>query len=248
MKKLSGFVVCFLIFASAPIFAAEMNQVFHQANQLYANGKFKEAAEAYEKVNQQHPTAEIYYNLGNAYFKNKQLGLSILNYERAKRLSPRDRDVRTNLFYVNQLIEYKIEDKRNWYLQKKSQILSYFTFPELWFLFLSAYLLFISTLLGFLFRKKRLVFETLTVTLLSLGIVCAFPLILKYAESSVNAEAIVTARQAEVRYGPSTVDRIAFRLVEGLKVSVHDHKKDWYRVQIPDGRTGWTAEANIQTI
>src|SRR5882724_4891553 len=70
------------------------------ANQLYDSGKFAEAAAAYEKIEPK--TAYVYYNLGNAWFRQGKLGLAILNYERARRLTPRDPDILANLKFAEQ--------------------------------------------------------------------------------------------------------------------------------------------------
>src|SRR5271169_6740835 len=68
---------------------------FKAANQLYNDGKFAEAAAAYEKIEPK--TAHVYYNLGNAWFRQNRLGLAVLNYARARQLAPRDPDIVANL-------------------------------------------------------------------------------------------------------------------------------------------------------
>src|SRR5258706_13098169 len=70
------------------------------ANQLYDAGRFAEAAAAYEKIELK--TAHVYYNLGNAWFRQTQLGLAILNYAQARRLAPRDPDILANLKFAQQ--------------------------------------------------------------------------------------------------------------------------------------------------
>src|SRR6266404_5247545 len=76
------------------------NDDFKTANQLYDAGKFAEAAAAYEKIEPK--TAYVDYNLGNAWFRQGKLGLAILNYERARRLAPRDPDILANLKFAEQ--------------------------------------------------------------------------------------------------------------------------------------------------
>src|SRR5580698_1456330 len=73
---------------------------FKAANQLYDNGKFAEAAAAYEKIEPK--TAHVYYNLGNAWFRQNKLGLAILDYARARQLAPRDPDILANLKFAQQ--------------------------------------------------------------------------------------------------------------------------------------------------
>src|ERR1700690_263593 len=73
---------------------------FKAANQLYDASKFAEAAATYEKIEPK--TAHVYYNLGNAWFRQNKLGLAILNYARANRLAPRDPDILANLKFAQQ--------------------------------------------------------------------------------------------------------------------------------------------------
>lgn len=227
--------------------APSMLESFQEANRLYGDGKFNESIAAYQNALKSRPAAEIYYNLGNAYFKNKQLGQAIVNYERAKRLDPRDRDIRSNLLYANRLIEYKVDDKRSWLLRHITNLADYFKFQECWLLFLASLGLLLMGLL-ISFQRKHALFGKASTTLLCFTILTLFPLLLKFGETGMKGEAIVTSRQAEVRYGPSTVDRIAFRLVEGLKVTVDNHKQDWFRIRLRDGRSGWLRSDDITVI
>ncbi len=246
IKKVLLFSILFAVLTGNS-FAAEPLSSFQEANRLYADGKFSEAAAIYEKLVESKPSAEIYYNLGNVYFKDKQIGKAILNYERAKRFAPRDSDIRSNLSYANHLIEYKIEDKRNWYVRQTTYLVDYFKFGECWLLFLGSYSIFLIVLL-IAFIRKRPLFGKLSAVLFTLLIISSCPLLLKFWETGIKNEAVVTVKQAEVRYGPSTVDRIAFRLVEGLKITLHDHKQDWYRIRLLDGRSGWVRDSEINII
>jgi len=81
-----------------------------QANELYTSGNFKEAAQRYEAIiGQGYTSAEVYYNLGNAYFKMKDIPAAILNYERANLLSPKDEDIQFNLDLARTYVVDKIE-------------------------------------------------------------------------------------------------------------------------------------------
>ena len=71
---------------------------------------------------------------------------------------------------------------------------------------------------------------------------------MKYSSLGTENHAIVITPEVEVHYGPSQSDRIAFRLVEGLDVSVTDSKEDWCRVRLNDGQSGWLVKANVEAI
>lgn len=235
-------------FSGSAFAVSNVEDQFREANRLYRDGKYAEAARIYEEIAESKPMAEVYYNLGNAYFKDQKLGSAILNYERARRYGPRDRDILANLSYAERLIEYKVEDKRNWYFRKKSEWLKYVSFEECGLLALGAYFLFGSGFLIALLRKKRPLFGTSGALAFAFVVFCLVPLLLKYGEFGRGRRAVVTQAQAEVRYGPSPSDRIAFRLVEGLEISVHDEKQDWYRIQLNDGRSGWVPQSQVTPI
>src|SRR5258706_5484251 len=93
------FVLAFWL-SSWPGLLASPADEFKAANQLYDAEKFSEAASAYEKLLPK--TAHIYFNLGNACFRQDKLGTAILNYERARRLAPRDPDILANLKFAQQ--------------------------------------------------------------------------------------------------------------------------------------------------
>ncbi len=249
MIRRSFFTLFFFLLMTSSVFSNGVSlDQFQQANQRYREGKYLEAAGIYEHLVQKEPSAEVYYNLGNAYFKGGKLGLAILNYERARDLRPRDRDLLANFSYVVQLIEYKIEDKRNWYARQLSELLNYVTLEECALFCFSAYFLFISGLLFSLIFKKRPLFGKMGSFAVAFIILCSVPLVLKYAEFGSGKRGVVTEAQSEVRYGPSMSDRIAFRLVEGLEVVLDDEKEDWYRIRLRDGRSGWTAKSQVTAV
>jgi tetratricopeptide (TPR) repeat protein len=81
--------------------AAKPAVTFQQANQLYQKGDYRNAAALYQQlVDQRYANGNLYYNLGNAYFKMRQKGLAILYYQKAKRLIPGDADLKANLSYA----------------------------------------------------------------------------------------------------------------------------------------------------
>ena len=93
-----------------------LSTLFVDANALYAEGNYAEAAAVYEQVVVDQPSAEVYYNLGNAYFKQGELAQSILAYERALRLKPSYKDAQYNLHFAQSRIVDNIEDTHSFFL------------------------------------------------------------------------------------------------------------------------------------
>jgi hypothetical protein len=244
----AGILSILLFFLATKTVFPVPEEQFQKANQLYQEGQFLEAAGIYDGLAKEEPSAEVYYNLGNAYFKSGKLGLAILNYERARKIKPRDRDILANLLYANRLIEYKIDDERNWSVRKLSALLESVTIDESIAVCFLAYFLFI---LGFLFSlifKKYPLFGKTGTTAVILVMLCSLPLFLKFIRFGSGKRAIVTEAQAEVRYGPSTSDRIAFRVPEGFEIILDDEKEDWFRIRLRDGRSGWTHQSQVTSI
>ena len=95
--------------------------ILDDASEAYRKGDYKKSIELYEKVIADHlakgdESPEIYYNLGNAYFRDNQIGKAILNYNRALLLSPGDSDIRHNLRFANTRIEDKIVPSNHFFL------------------------------------------------------------------------------------------------------------------------------------
>ena len=130
-----GLLAMTMIFICASARAGEAKSpevIFQEANAAYRGGDYVRAAQLYESlVNRNWRNGHVFYNLGNAYFRQKLLGRAILNYEKARRLDPRDPDLAANLAYTRKLLEYRVEDKRNWYLRASESFLNFFTQAEM---------------------------------------------------------------------------------------------------------------------
>lgn len=222
---------------------------FQEANTAYRTGDFAKAAGLYEALIRQEPqVAAYYYNLGNAKVRLGQLSGAILNYEKALILDPRNEDVRRNLSYARGLLEYRVEDTRNWYLKTTDAVLRYVTLREVVLgVMVVVFIFLMSGILYFWFGRgpfwnirRKFVFASL----LLIGLV-AFG---KHAQRELFRDAIVMQKECEARYGPSDHDQVAFRMGEGIKVLVMDRREDWSRVLLMNGESGWVKNADIAEV
>lgn len=222
---------------------------FSQANELYRGGKFKEAAYLYDEVLIQDPGfGTAHFNLANCYVRMKKIGLAILNYERALLHLPRDRDVRHNLSYVNSLLEYRIQDKRNGYIRFGEIVSGYVTLVEAWGIFLSLLFVFLVSWLWTRLMRPELGWGWFRKGLLALLILSGLFAFYKVSTQHMMRTAIITAKSAEVHYGPSIEDPVAFRLIEGLKVYVVSHGGSWSRIWLANMDTGWIRNDQLEFI
>jgi len=223
---------------------------FEKANNLYREKQFLEASRIYEVLSSQYPkTAAFYFNLGNSQFRSRNIGKSILAYERALMLDPRNSDIQNNLAYVRGQLEYRIDDKRNWYIRAGEKALQHFTEEEIRALFLLSFALFaMSWSFVLFFSKGDKSWGWKRKTLLGMTILFFLLAIAKQIETSVIRDAVVMNKEAQVRYGPSDTDRLAFKLGEGLKVFVVDHREDWSRIILVNGEGGWVKSDQIAEV
>ena len=245
MTLLAG-VLCFwthLAFAWTP---QEISD-FKKANQSYRSGNFKEAASLYGALSVTHPdSGSLLLNLGNSQYRLGKTGNAILAYERARRAGPRDPDIRYNLNYVRGQLQYKIEDRRNWYLKAFEEVLNTFTGKEILLGALAAYFLFVAAWAFAVFFQDSAPWGFWRKTFLTGALIFAALVGAKNVQAHWLRGAIVTSREAQVRYGPSESDQLAFRLGEGLKLYVMNRRDEWSRVLLTNGESGWVRNDQIE--
>ena len=231
MKRLAWILLIAVGLMPAVCSGAETTKIFQAANTSYRTGDYAKAATLYESLTQQEPrVAVFYYDLANSEVRLGKLSRAILDYEKALRLDPRNGDIRENLRYTRGLLEYRVEDTRNWYLRATEVVLKYATEREVYVVVLAV--LFVFLLGGILyFLRGRGVFwnpwqKFVFIVLLLAALVAAG----KQIQSNMIRDAIVMQKECEAHYGPSEHDQVAFRMGEGIKVFVMDRREDWSRV------------------
>lgn len=231
--------------------AVEATGLFREANALYGQGKYAEAAEAYQGLaDRGFSGAALYYNLGNAYFKQGVLGRAVLNYRRAWNLSPGDPEIAKNL-------EYALENVRDdlaalplpiW---ERARLLVVRQLPLGAWIALSSSLYFLAggvVLLALLVPSLRRPAGTVLKVLLVLLLASALCAVLAYAYYR-TPRAVIVEREVEVRYGPQEKDAVAFALHEGSEVRVvRDDRSGWVQISLPDGKSGWVTATAAEKI
>ncbi|MCG1035176.1 tetratricopeptide repeat protein [Polaribacter sargassicola] len=240
MKKL-----LFLLFIIAnTVTAQNADSLFDNANTLYKNEKFEEAIEEYKKIEALDiVSSELYYNLGNAYYKLNNVGPSIYYYEKALKLNPLNDDVKNNLVFAKRLALDNIEELPKTVLQKFNanylQKLSYNQWAKVVIGFsVLGSLLFLLFYFAEGSLKKRFYFTTSIISFILL-VTSLFITYQQYNYFINNKEAIIFAEETDVKNAPTFNSEKVFTLHEGTKVVVLDAVDDWKKIKLIDGKTGW---------
>ncbi len=214
------------------------------ANTAYQSGNYQQAITLYEQALKGGDSPELYYNLGNAYYRTNQITKALLNYEKAYLYNPSDADVRHNLDYVR----LKTVDKQlpaadlffvSWY-KSLTYLFSIYGWAVvsivLILLSLAAFLVYLFTP-NILFRKISFWATLLSLILFVLSIV--FALQQSYLINN-NKGAIITAKEAVMKKTPEAGSEDVATIHEGTHVDIiDDAMRDWKEVELPDGKTGW---------
>jgi tetratricopeptide (TPR) repeat protein len=238
----------------APLSRDGLEGTFQQANQRYQADDFAGALEAYEAIlGSGFTSADLFYNLGNAYFKTGNLGRSILNYERALRLRPRDPDAQANLELARSLTADDIEPLPRFWV---------FSAIGWWVELLPRGGLLITVVLMYLLAAAGLCIRILSrqpkATRTGLGLAAGaglglllFGLTLLAREGALGGAewGIILEEEVAVQSAPSEEDDLTlFRVHEGTKARLDQRTDLWSEIVLEDGKVGWVPSEVLETI
>ncbi len=236
--------------ARGEIGRAEVPAIFREGNALYEREDYSGAAARYRKIVEGGwESAPVYYNLGNAYFKQNRLGEAILNYRRAQNLAPRDPEVNKNLEYAREAVRDDITELPTGIWSRAGRTLAGWLSLEEWIGITSAiyFLTFFWLLAVIVFRPLRKFSPAILKTLLPALVVSAALAFLAYSHYRVP-RGIILAEAVAIRYGPLETDAAAFNLHMGTEVRVVRERNGWYQIALPDGTSGWLPSDSLGMI
>ena len=248
--KLSKFLLCIVVSVllhgnlHAAADAESLPAVFRQGNAHYQSGDFPAAERAYRRLlDQGVDSGAVYYNLGNACFKQKKLGEAIYFWEKARRRMPTDAEVRENLQLANLLIVDRIDVPEDPLpVRLLSTAAHLFTVEQesriVLALFITANALFSIYLL---IRRPRIAFWTLTGSLAAVlfAFLFAGSLAYKVYRQEYRRQGVIVEQKVDVRSGPGMENITVVTVHEGIVVQVRMETNGWYQISLPNGWTGW---------
>ncbi|MEM6685081.1 MAG: tetratricopeptide repeat protein [Bacteroidota bacterium] len=254
MKTKLTYLLLVFISSSLLVVGQDTNTaLFETANKAYNDGNFPEAITQYKSILEtgKH-SAEIYYNLGNAYYKSNEIGPSIYYFEKALQLSPKDEDILNNLAFAKNMTIDAIEPLPKTQLSKfVNGITGMFSYNQwAWIAVIFGFLCVISFLLyqfSYQTLKKRIYFLVSFIAFLFiLGTVAiAYQ---QYGKAKADRPAIVFAKETAVKSEPNLRSDEVFVLHEGTKVQVLDTVNNWKKIQLIDGKIGWIIAEDVNEL
>lgn len=251
LKKITLLIALQVV--ATTLFAINPDSLILDANSKYNNGLYDSALSLYHQViNEGIESGELYYNLGNAYFKNNDIASAILYYEKAKRLLPNDEEIDYNLNLANSMIVDKIEKVPELFYYRWWNFFYNKLGADAWSIFTLISFTFLIVTIGlFIMSKKRqnrkvsfylgLLFLIITVTSLALASQ-------KFNTSIKQNEAIVFTSSITVKSSPTKNAVDLFVIHEGTKVKIIDKIDNWVEIKIQNGSIGWLPEKSIKSI
>jgi len=250
--------IVFCILFSLPFgkgwgWASTPTALLDSATTAYSKGNFQKASEYYEGlIALGYESPEVYFNLGNAYYKLDNIGMSVLNYERAKKLSPQDEDINFNLKLANQHTIDKIETAPKLFLEEWWDNLKSMHSEKTWgirsivcfvlfFFFLGIFITsgkLINKQFGFWLGLLFFVFSVISFSVSKS----------RYNDIINKNSAVILSSSAEIKNSPNITGTKLFILHEGTKVSAREINGEWVRIELSTDKAGWVKRSSLEFI
>ena len=228
--------------------AALASDEFQAASGLYDAGKYAESATVLERITPK--TAAVHFNLGNAHFRGDQLGRAVLDFERARQLTPTDPDILANLRFAEERLgvaevnlptgplghfEDAVAGRRTigqW---------AHYEVAGLWLTVLLA--------AGAIWLPRLRTGFVLGAVLVGIGLaVVSGALSYRELRERTGPAAIVLAQKTDARFAPLADATVHFQLGEGTKICIREDRGQWWLVERADGQQGWIKAAAAERV
>ena len=224
-----------------------------EADSAYVRGEYQKAIDSYEALLKKGVSAELYYNLGNAYYRTENITRAVLNYERALLLSPSDPDIRFNLQMARSKTIDKIVPEQEMFFVTWYRSLVNMASVDGWAM-IALVCLGLAIVLALIYLFSNLIW------LRKVGFFGAFLMIIIFVCSNIFAHqqknqlvyrtgAIITESAVTVKSTPAKNGVDLFILHEGTKVTIIDASmKEWKEIRLADGKEGWIETRQMEAI
>jgi tetratricopeptide (TPR) repeat protein len=246
-------VILIIVFVFGMMSSFLANDLLQKAEKAYDNKNYKDAIACYQKlINEGNKSYELYFNLGNSYYRNKELGYAIYYYEMARKLNPNDQDIQINLGIASAKTIDKIDAKENFFINAvKSNVVNVVS-TDSWAWF-SVLLAFFTCILFFVFIHSQIMILKRISFLFSIVGGIALVVVYLFGNSALNSKkenkfAIVLLKEVKITNEPNAGATMKFALHEGTKVRIVEANSDWVLIKLDNGNEGWVKQAEVGII
>ena len=237
----AGLFLCTIAFAQSE---------FDAANAAYAEGRYEEAATIYQALINEQPDATLYYNLGNARFKQGELAQAILNYERALRLQPNHKDAQYNLAFAQSKITDNIVEQ-DFFLSAWARAVRNSLKEQTWLIgSICLFILALAGLLLFLLGRepwlRKTAFHIAWLALL-FSLIAGLNAASLHKRDTLRNEAIITQGVVNGKSSPDRSGTDLFTVHEGTKVTIRETLGEWANIRVGNYE-GWVRLQNLERI
>ncbi|UCC11500.1 MAG: hypothetical protein JSW02_09125 [candidate division WOR-3 bacterium] len=234
----------------ACIFVFSLNQaateLYNQGNWYYTQADYHEAIHVYEEAARRIESVPLYYNLGNAYFKTGRIGMAIINYHRARFLSPRDPDITHNIAYAR---NYRVDKARSSSSPITAFLSAAFTSLSMKEAQITATIFFVVmsvfVSLYIMKRKKAFVYAAIAAGML-------FVLTFISWQAWINVRnsrgAVIIVPEVHAMSGPGEEYKHILTLHDGAEVRIREERQNHALIQLPGGLGGWVEKESLEEV
>ncbi|MBE0650546.1 MAG: tetratricopeptide repeat protein [Bacteroidales bacterium] len=254
MKKHLKYIIL-LIFGSLALnlSASNLDSLMTKANNAYDHQQYDTALAIYNQIIKEgYVSPKLYYNLGDTYFRKKNIPEAILYFEKAKKLDPNNANIQYNLGIANSMIVDKIEPVPEFFVKRWWNYFYNLFNADTWTtLFILSFVILIFFVGVFILARERrnrkwsffFGFIFLLISIATFGLASQRTYYTKNHNEAIIFTPAVTVKSSP---SPSSVD--LFVLHAGTKVQIRDHVDGWIKIKIQNGSIGWLPEASLQKI
>ncbi|HEY4327641.1 MAG TPA: tetratricopeptide repeat protein [Mucilaginibacter sp.] len=229
------------------------NALFAKANIYYGKAQYKDALSIYQQIlDSGYQSAAVYFDMGNASYKNGDIPSALLYYEKAHKLVPGDDDINYNIRFANSKTTDKIDQVPEFFLANwwRTFILSFsrnaLSIASIILVLCASIILMVYFFTGSVIIKKAS-FYTST-ALFFLGIVTVFIALMQINYFDGHRQAIIFSNSVTVKSGPVDKSSSLFVIHDGTKVNVLENSNGWMKISLVNGNVGWIKMADAKEI
>ena len=251
-KNPTVFIAMLLLVAFQAV-SQNPEQLAAKAAKSYNNLQFADAIAQYEKIiSSGYESYSLYYNLGNAYFRNNELAHAVLNYEKALKIAPNNENILHNIGVVNSKLVDKVETiPELFYIRWWKQLLNLMDIETQSILNIVLFTFGLSLIAVYIAANnlaiRKISFWTGIAFLLLFG-VGSIAASQRNHYLTEHHEAIVFSQTVNIKSSPDENSKDIFVLHEGIKVTLLDVVADWQEIRIANGSVGWIKTLDIKKI